>query len=115
MAGRDWNAGNLKVIEQSRANNGQVDRPLLLLNTIGAKSGQHRTNPLTYTRDCGGSENICTRVVRGEVALVAKGDLLPHLGTQLHAWATPEEQGGRLLSGSSMSPFPSKRRTGFPQ
>ena len=47
---------NQKVIAEFRANGGKVggpfaDRPLLLLNTIGAKSGQPRTNPVVYTTD----------------------------------------------------------------
>ena len=50
------NEFNQKVIAEFRANGGKVggpfaDRPLLLLNTIGAKSGQPRTNPVVYTTD----------------------------------------------------------------
>lgn len=51
---RDWNAFNKGVIEQFRANNGQVpDRqhPLILLTTTGAKSGTPRTTPLNYSTD----------------------------------------------------------------
>lgn len=49
----DWNR---KVIEEFRANNGKVGGPyaggrLLLLNTVGAKSGQSRTTPLGYVLD----------------------------------------------------------------
>ncbi len=49
-----WNAA---VIADFRANGGQVTKGrlaganLLLLTTIGAKSGQPRTAPLGYTRD----------------------------------------------------------------
>jgi deazaflavin-dependent oxidoreductase (nitroreductase family) len=52
-----WNDYNAALIEDVRANNGNatsgrfVGRPLLLLITIGAKSGQLRTTPLVYTRD----------------------------------------------------------------
>jgi deazaflavin-dependent oxidoreductase (nitroreductase family) len=54
MAGRDdWNR---QVVEQFRANNGEVGgmwegRPLLLLTTTGAKSGQRRTSPVMYLRE----------------------------------------------------------------
>jgi deazaflavin-dependent oxidoreductase (nitroreductase family) len=54
MADRnDWNR---QVIEQFRANGGKVGgmwegRPLLLLTTTGAKSGQRRINPMMYLRD----------------------------------------------------------------
>jgi deazaflavin-dependent oxidoreductase (nitroreductase family) len=54
MADRnDWNH---QTIEAFRANEGKVGgmwegRPLLLLTTTGAKSGQRRTNPVMYLRD----------------------------------------------------------------
>ena len=49
-------AFNKKVIEEFRANGGVVGgqmegMPLLLLHTVGARSGQPRVNPLAYTRD----------------------------------------------------------------
>jgi deazaflavin-dependent oxidoreductase (nitroreductase family) len=51
----DWNR---RTIEEFRANKGKVGgvwegRPLLLLTTIGAKSGQHRTTPVMYLREGG--------------------------------------------------------------
>jgi deazaflavin-dependent oxidoreductase (nitroreductase family) len=51
----DWNR---QVIEHFRANKGKVGgnwegRPLLLLTTTGAKSGQKRTNPVMYLREGG--------------------------------------------------------------
>jgi deazaflavin-dependent oxidoreductase (nitroreductase family) len=47
---------NQAIIEEFRANAGKVGgyfagANMLLLHTIGAKSGQARTNPLVYTRD----------------------------------------------------------------
>ena len=47
---------NQKVIEEFRANNGVVGGqvagiPLLLLGTIGAKTGAARTNPLAYLEE----------------------------------------------------------------
>ena len=47
---------NRPIIEEFRANGGKVGgyfkgRPLLLLHTTGAKSGQTRINPLAYTID----------------------------------------------------------------
>jgi deazaflavin-dependent oxidoreductase (nitroreductase family) len=49
----DWNA---KIIEEFHANEGRVGgpfegRPLLLLHTRGAKTGEERINPLAYMRD----------------------------------------------------------------
>ena len=47
---------NQAVIDQFRANDGKVGgyfagANMLLLHTIGAKSGQPRTNPVVYVRD----------------------------------------------------------------
>lgn len=47
---------NQALIAEFRANGGRVggqfaNTPLLLLNTIGAKSGQPRTSPLAYIED----------------------------------------------------------------
>lgn len=46
----DWNS---KIIEEFRENNGQVGgnfqgAPLLLLHTVGAKSGEERIHPMMY-------------------------------------------------------------------
>ena len=47
---------NQNIIAEFRANEGRVGgpfagRPMLLLTTTGAKSGQPRTSPLVYTTD----------------------------------------------------------------
>ncbi|MCG5437843.1 nitroreductase family deazaflavin-dependent oxidoreductase [Micromonospora foliorum] len=52
----DWND---KIIAEFRANGGQVGgqfagAPLLLLHTVGAKSGQPRVNPMMYQKVDGG-------------------------------------------------------------
>ncbi len=52
----DWND---KIIAEFRANGGQVGghfagQPLLLLHTVGAKSGLPRVNPVMYQRVDGG-------------------------------------------------------------
>ena len=52
----DRNDWNRKIIEEFRANGGTVGgpfegAPLLLLTTMGAKSGQRRTTPLVYMPD----------------------------------------------------------------
>lgn len=48
----DWNAG---IIEEFRANGGKVGgpfegAPLLLLHTVGARTGQRRVNPMMYRK-----------------------------------------------------------------
>jgi len=52
----DRNNWNYRMIEEFRANGGKVGgmwegRPLLLLTTTGAKSGQRHTTPAMYLRD----------------------------------------------------------------
>jgi len=52
----DRKAFNQALIDEFRANDGKVggafaDAPLLLLTTIGAKSGHQRTSPVVYTAD----------------------------------------------------------------
>lgn len=54
----DRNDWTRQTVEAFRANKGQVGgvwegRPLLLLTTTGAKSGQRRTNPVMYLREGG--------------------------------------------------------------
>ncbi|HEU4792767.1 MAG TPA: nitroreductase/quinone reductase family protein [Nitrolancea sp.] len=49
----DQNAYNRQLIEDFRANRGRPDgpfegRPLLLLTTTGAKTGNRRTTPMMY-------------------------------------------------------------------
>ncbi len=52
----DWNS---KIIEEFRANGGKVGgqfegAPLLLLHTVGARTGQQRVNPMMYQPVAGG-------------------------------------------------------------
>jgi len=52
----NMNDFNQQLIKEHRANKGKVggdfaNTPLLLLNTVGAKSGRHRTSPLAYVKD----------------------------------------------------------------
>lgn len=51
----DMNDWNTAIVEEFRANEGKVGgqfegSPLLLLHTVGAKSGQQRVNPMMYRR-----------------------------------------------------------------
>ena len=53
MAEMDWNGWNRKVIDEFRANEGRVGgsfegAPMVLLHTMGARSGKERVNPLMY-------------------------------------------------------------------
>ena len=57
---------NSKIIEEFRANDGKVGggfegAPLLLLHTVGAKSGKPRVNPVMYQRVPGGYAVFASR------------------------------------------------------
>jgi deazaflavin-dependent oxidoreductase (nitroreductase family) len=59
----DWNS---KIIEEFRANEGRVGgpfdgAPLLLLHTVGAKTGQQRVNPMMYQQVAGGYAVFATK------------------------------------------------------
>ena len=49
----DQRAYNARLIEQFRADHGASmgDRPLLLLTTVGRRTGQQRTTPMMYVPD----------------------------------------------------------------
>ncbi len=56
---REVNDHNRQIIDEFRANGGKVGgafagAPLLLLHTVGARSGQERVNPMMY-QDLGGA------------------------------------------------------------
>lgn len=56
MSDEQWLSLNGSVIEEFRANGGRCGgrwegNPMVLLTTTGARSGQPRTSPLTYTTD----------------------------------------------------------------
>jgi deazaflavin-dependent oxidoreductase (nitroreductase family) len=57
---------NSKIIEEFRANEGKVGgpfegAPVLLLHTVGAKSGQPRVNPVMYQQVPGGYAVFASR------------------------------------------------------
>ena len=96
MSSGDWNS---KIIQDFRAHAGKVGghfsgRPLLLLHTTGAKSGQERINPVAYIRD--GDRIVVVASNEGEPSnpdwyynLLANPQVTVELGTeQIQAQAT---------------------------
>lgn len=55
MSGYSFKEFNQAIIDEFRANGGvvtaPVGKPLILLTTVGAKSGQSHLNPVTYLKD----------------------------------------------------------------
>jgi deazaflavin-dependent oxidoreductase (nitroreductase family) len=56
LMARDWSEQNRLIIAEYRASGGKIggyfaDKPLLLLTTVGAKTGIRRTSPLGYLKD----------------------------------------------------------------
>lgn len=96
----DWNK---KIIAEFRANKGKVggnfkNSTLLLLHTIGAKSGLPRVNPLVYTED---KERLVIIASKGGADtnpdwyynLVANPHVTIEVGTEMFdALATIEEE-----------------------
>ena len=76
-----WTERNTPVIEEFRANGGQVKgwAPLILLTTKGAKSGQPRIAPLMYVPD---GDSI--------LAIASKGGHPKHPDWYLNILAHPE-------------------------
>jgi deazaflavin-dependent oxidoreductase (nitroreductase family) len=75
---------NLNIIDEFRANGGETfgmfkGRPLLLLTTTGARSGESRTTPLVYTRD---GDRV--------VVIASKGGAPQHPAWYLNLRANPE-------------------------
>ena len=82
---------NAQIIEEFRANAGKVGgdfagAPMLLLHTIGARTGVDRVNPLVYARD---GDNLVVFASRGGAPthpdwfhnLVAHPDVTVEVGT----------------------------------
>lgn len=105
----DMNEWNKKVIAEFRANGGKVGgqfegAPLLLLHTVGAKSGQTRINPLVYTVD--GDRFIIIASKGGAPSspdwyynIVAHPDVTVEIGTEqfpVHATIAEEPERTRL-------------------
>lgn len=88
----DWNNWDRQIIEEFRANGGNVGgqlagAPLLLLTTTGAKSGRSRTCPLAYLSEGGriyvfaGNRGAPTNPA-WYYNLVAHPDVMVELGTE---------------------------------
>ena len=102
----DWNQ---KIIDEFRANGGKVGGPfegksLLLLHTIGAKSGQERVNPVACIRDGG---NLVVIASKGGAPnhpdwyynLLAHPEVSVEVGTEplkVRAQVAPEPERTRL-------------------
>jgi deazaflavin-dependent oxidoreductase (nitroreductase family) len=114
---RDWNAFNAGVIEQFRANGGQVPGrtyPVILLTTIGAKSGLPRTIPLNYSID---GDRIVVIASKGAAPtnpdwyhnLVANPEAVIEIGTErfgVRATVAHGEERDRLFNAqAALMPF----------
>ena len=88
----DFNAFNQALIDEFRANAGQVTgmfagAPLVLITTTGAKSGKKRTTPIVYTTD---GDNVVIIASKGGAPtspdwfhnLVANPDVTVELATE---------------------------------
>jgi deazaflavin-dependent oxidoreductase (nitroreductase family) len=93
----DMLAHNRQLIDQFRADGGASmgDRPLLLLTTLGRRSGKRRTSPMMYVRDGGrllviASNNGATKPPLWYSNLLADPHVFVEtLGRRFTATATP--------------------------
>src|SRR5438105_15275085 len=91
----DQNDYNRKLIKEFRENRSKAGgqfagRPLLLLTTTGAKSGQRRTTPMMYIAEPGGDRLLVIASNTGAPAhpawyhnLVAHPDVTVEVGTEI--------------------------------
>ena len=112
----DWNR---KLIEEFRANGGKVGgnfagAPLLLLHTIGARSGQERINPMMY-QDLGDGRVAVFASKNGEPTnpdwyhnLVAHPDVTAEIGTETRRFRA------RTASADEREPIWSKQKEDYP-
>jgi deazaflavin-dependent oxidoreductase (nitroreductase family) len=112
----DWNR---QTIETYRANGGKVGgywegKPLLLLTTTGAKSGQQRTTPIMYLRD--GDRLLVFASKRGAPTnpdwyhnLVAHPEVTVEDGTEKY------EASATVLNGEERDKFYARQAELYPQ
>lgn len=112
----DWNR---QTIEQFRANGGKVGgfwegKPLLLLTTTGAKSGQRHTTPIMYLRD--GDRLLVFASKRGAPTnpawyhnLVAHPHVTVEVGTETY------EATATVLNGEERNRFYARQAELYPQ
>jgi deazaflavin-dependent oxidoreductase (nitroreductase family) len=98
---QDWNS---KIIEEFRANKGEVggpfaDAPILLLHTTGAKTGRERVNPMMYL-DLDGHRYVFASKAGADTNpdwywnLVAHTDVTVEVGTETHEVSARPVTGG---------------------
>ena len=111
ISAKKRNERNQRIIDEFHANDGKVGgrcegRTLLLLHTIGAKSGQERINPAAYVRD--GDRYVIIAFKGGWLTnpdwyynLIANPDTKVEVGTEtisVHAEVTEEPERTRLYN-----------------
>ena len=112
----DWNE---KTIAEFRANGGKVGgnfagAPLLLLHTVGARTGKERVNPMMY-QDVGGGRVAVFASKAGMPTnpdwyhnLVAHPDVTAEIGTETRHFHA------RVATSSEREPIWSKQKSEYP-
>jgi deazaflavin-dependent oxidoreductase (nitroreductase family) len=113
---RDWNR---KIIEEFRANGGEVGgnfagAPLLLLHTIGSRSGNERVNPMMY-QDLGGGRVAVFASKAGAPThpdwyhnLMANPDVIAEIGSENRGFVA------RTATSEEREPIWSKQKQRYP-
>ena len=111
----DWNT---KIIEEFRANAGKVGgdfegAPLLLLHTVGARSGKERVNPMMY-QDLGDAIAVFASKAGAPTNpdwyhnLVAHPEVTAEIGTETRSLRA------RVASSEEREPIWEKQKQDFP-
>ncbi len=112
----DWNR---QTIEEFRANGGKVGgfwegKPLLLLTTTGAKSGQRHTNPVMYLAD--GNRLLVFASKRGAPTNPDwYHNLVAHPGVTVEVGTETYEATATVLNGEDRDRFYARQAELYPQ
>jgi deazaflavin-dependent oxidoreductase (nitroreductase family) len=109
---------NSKIIEEFRASGGKVGgpfegAPLLLLHTVGAKSGQSRVNPMMYQSVTGGYAVFASKA--GAPTNPAwYHNLLAHPQVKAEIGTTTVELHARVAEGQERERIWTDQKTAYP-
>lgn len=114
----DVNEWNRTIIEEFRANEGKVGgrfegAPMLLLHTIGAKSGEPRVNPMVY-QDLDGSYAVFASFAGSPKHPAWYHNLVAHPDVEIEVGTRKLRATARVLEGAQREPIWEKQKVAMP-
>ena len=112
---QDWNS---KIIEEFRANRGEVGgpfagAPILLLHTTGAKTGRERVNPMMYL-DLDGHRYVFASKAGADTNPDWYWNLLAHTDVTVEVGTEAYEASGRPVAGDDRDRVYSEQARRYP-